>query len=220
LAQDEPALGSRLRHSGNLPLAVANQRAVRGAHNYATCVVHRRESLARAYLDATTAQEIAKSSSALFRDIECLDIPGFSGFAIARRIAMPEDVQRGILAEAMLKQEGGLRAAFAPQPLAKTYQAPWSAISGRGPVVDEMAVCVSQTDPQGVANLLATLPESEDEQQAIGAISPYLGPCLQNGAQLTANRQSLRAALAEALYHRWEAQQAAGNAAPAAAAGG
>jgi len=36
-------------------------------------------------------------------------------------------------------------------------------------------------------------------------ISPALGPCLHAGATLTSNRQSLRAALAEAYYHRLHA---------------
>ena len=69
--------------------------------------------------------------------------------------------------------------------------------------MDDMAVCVAATNPSGVRALLATAPASVNEASSMATLSPTLGRCLQANAKLVGNRQSVRAALAEALYHRY-----------------
>jgi len=106
-----------------------------------------------------------------------------------------------MLAEAALEKTSADEALqpLAPQP---SYEREWFMLTGRDRVVDEMAVCVADQTPAGVRALLATKPEGPEELAAVQALSATLGPCLPTGATLKANRQSLRAALAEALYHR------------------
>ena len=65
-----------------------------------------------------------------------------------------------------------------------------------------MSACIADTDPSGIAALIATAPGSSEESWALGNISPWLGKCLAAGAQLHSDRAALRAALADALYQR------------------
>jgi hypothetical protein len=52
------------------------------------------------------------------------------------------------------------------------------------------------------------VPTTPEEGQAFAALSPDMGKCLRAGTKLQANRQSLRAALAEALFQRLNAPAA------------
>lgn len=108
---------------------------------------------------------------------------------------------RGMIAEAFVKKQDGL-AQLAANPMQAGYQRPWHAITTRPAAVDEMATCVAETNPAGIASLLATGHGAPEEGQAMRGIAPSLGTCLGAGAKLTANRTAIRAALAEALYHR------------------
>ncbi|MFD2499116.1 hypothetical protein ACFSTI_10125 [Rhizorhabdus histidinilytica] len=110
---------------------------------------------------------------------------------------------RGMMAEAVLEKTTKDEA-LQPLPAATggAYQRDWFAITGRDRTVDEMAVCTAEQNPAGIRDLLATRPESAEELAAVKAVGATLGPCLPQGATLKANRQSLRAALAEALFHR------------------
>jgi hypothetical protein len=65
-----------------------------------------------------------------------------------------------------------------------------------------MATCASESAPAETLALLKTLPYSDAEGAAFGAVAPHLGACLRAGVKVTGNRQSLRAALADALYQR------------------
>lgn len=108
---------------------------------------------------------------------------------------------RGMVAEALLN--GAQRAGqLAPLPPMKVYAANWFLLSGRPRPVDEMAMCVAETDPAGIEALLATAPASRAQSRALSALTPSIGNCLARGYQLNTMPTGLRSALAEALYHR------------------
>jgi hypothetical protein len=86
----------------------------------------------------------------------------------------------------------------------------------RDPIVDEMATCTADVNPMGTLALLQTEAYSDAEMAAVQTLAPDIGRCLRAGATLKANRQAMRAALAEALYQRtqpWPVQAAPAQAA-------
>lgn len=198
----EPPTGSRLGERSFKGLQHTEEQADEASTKIASCMVAKRGAPARAYIDATTTEEADKAQQALFRQIQCISFVNVSDMSDTSVIDVPRDIMRGKLAEALLKEQGKAVAALPVLPLAKEYSRPWFKATTRDPVIDEMAVCVVETNPQGVAKLLATRGYSKDEGTAFGAVVPTLGTCLRVGAKLQANRQALRAALADALYQR------------------
>jgi hypothetical protein len=65
-----------------------------------------------------------------------------------------------------------------------------------------MATCVSENAPQETVMLIKSEAYTAAEMAAIQALAPTLGACLRVGIKVDANRQTLRAALADALYQR------------------
>ncbi len=200
-AQDTE-IGSRLQRRQLNAIPRADAHSIAFAHYMTRCAVTKYTDAARRYLDSLDQRSIAKARNAMFgRELSCADLPGASDFATDVRIVPPKDIERGLIAEALLARMPD-KSLPAAQPLAAEYKSPWLALSGREPVVEEMAACVAAIDPPGIAAVLRTLPESRGEGQALSSLTPSLGRCLVSNAKLTANHQSLRAALAEALYHR------------------
>lgn len=62
--------------------------------------------------------------------------------------------------------------------------------------------CMAAAEPMKVDALIRTDMESRAENAAIGALQPAMGPCLWNGQTIAFSRESLRAALADALYRK------------------
>jgi hypothetical protein len=202
-AQEAPT-GSRLgsRFAGSIKYS--EEDADSAATKMAACLVNKREPAARAYIEAYSADESDKLRNELFRDVSCLSFINIGGSAMSDtiQVTFPRDVLRGKMAEALLKGKSSAVAALPALPLAKDYSRPWFAATGRNPVIDEMGACVVDTNPKGAAAVLATDAYSKEEAAAFGAVMPNLGTCLRAGAKLQANRQALRAALADALYQR------------------
>lgn len=203
----EPPLGSRL---GNRlrPSAEANSEAdsARKAQSMANCLVNKRHSAVVRLLAATDTPGLEASFKSMWgSELTCYS--GFddndSGFVEARRVHFPLDLMRGMLAEQMLQSLRGQVAALPAMPLLQQpYRRSWFGGSSRNAVIDEMSVCMADTSPVEVNALLATDPYSAEEKTAFGAITPMIGKCLSAGAKLVGNRQSVRAALADALYQR------------------
>ena len=126
-----------------------------------------------------------------------------SGFVEGRVIDAPFDVMRGLLAEELVKRDPA-KVAQLPmlQPLHEIYMRPWYVVTNRDPIVDEMATCVAEVNPSGTLVLLQTEAYTDAEMAQVRTLSPDIGRCLRAGATLRANRQAMRAALAEALYQR------------------
>lgn len=216
----DPPTGSRLGDGQISGLEYKEAEAAESALQMARCMVQKRVGMVRNYLFAKTAEEANAASSVLMgKSISCLSFTQGTSMSDTSMVTFPTDVLRGMLSEAMLQDERNAAAALPALPLVKDYSRPWFELSSRNAVIDEMAACVADTNPRGVAAILATRAYTNEEKAAFGAIGPSLGPCLRVGAKLQANRQALRAALADALYQRIHAPVPAVAVAPAASTG-
>jgi hypothetical protein len=205
-AAADPPLGSRLGERERVNSEAAEAKAARQGHAAAKCIVNKRRRAVERMLSSTDEATMKKAYSALWAgDLTCYS--GFedndSGFVESRVINAPFDIMRGMLAEELVKRDAA-RIAQLPvlQPLQQIYSRPWYAVTSRDPIVDEMATCVAEVNPVGTLGLFQTDPYSDGEMAVVGTLSPDIGRCLRAGAKLRANRQGLRAALAEALYQR------------------
>ena len=194
-------IGSRVAKRAQTASVKSGEQSVIDSHLYAECVVHRRTSQSADYLGLTDPSVTGAARDNLGREIECTNAQISSAFGNEQRLRIPTDLFRGMIAEALVAARFA-RTTPAPIPLTRVYTSPWAAVSGRAPSVEEMGVCVAATDPVGIRAVLETRPESGDELAALRALSPSMGPCLAANVKLTANRQSIRATLAEAYYHR------------------
>lgn len=201
VADDDPPLGSRLGKRKDIAIPQSQQEAARAGHRFAGCIYVKQGSAVRAMLNEVDAGTANSRLGTLDSKGSCSNLMILAPESNRQMISLPNDIYRGLLAEAALSND---YVGIAPEPLAKQpgYDRPWFAATGRARAVDEMGACVADVDPAGVRALLATTAETSEEKNAISALAPTLGACLTAGATLNANRQSLRAALAEALYHR------------------
>ncbi|GLR48558.1 hypothetical protein [Sphingomonas astaxanthinifaciens] len=203
-AQEPPPLGTRLpKRSEPQGMQFSARSAALAGQEYANCLVEKRGTHARAMLLATTADEVGKAERSLFaRGLSCQQVTGFSEMSDTRIINAEPPLMRGMLAESALRSERQQIAALPALPLQKVYSRPWLGMTGRNAIVDEMAVCITDTNPAATGRLLATSQYSKEEGEAFAALSPSFAPCLRAGARLQANRPSMRAALADAMFHR------------------
>jgi len=173
------------------------------AENYAACLVATRPAQVHQLLDAQTAQVANPAYATLSSDDRCVSRVFRNDRYLPEDAGASMDVLRGRLAEQLLRADPAVVAALQPLPLQqKRYIREWFAATGRHPAVDEMAACMADTDPGGIAALIATSPDSADENAGIGALTPALSKCLSAGTRLDADRHALRAALADAMYQR------------------
>jgi hypothetical protein len=212
----DPPLGSRLGKREVSNGLNEEIRAARQTHAAAACMVNKRRSAAERLLAATEEAVVKKAYTDLWSgELDCYS--GFedndSGFVEGRVIHAPLDILRGMLAEELVKRNtAAIPQLPVLQPLHQIYSRPWYATTNRDPIVDEMATCVADVNPMGTLALLQTDFYTEAEMAQVRTLSPDIGRCLRAGATLKANRQAMRAALAEALYQRtqpWPAQAAA-----------
>jgi len=180
----------------------------RAGHRLAQCLYTKRKADVIGALGATSADEGRRFDILLRKSTACQNVTVSTAHVEGATVNAPADILRGMLAEAALRQMGRMPA-LGPIPDSASYQRSWFAATGRDATVDEMAVCTAEVNPAAVRDLLRTMPDSAEELEAAQSLSPTLGPCLPQGATLKANRQSLRAALAEALYHRANAPSVA-----------
>jgi hypothetical protein len=196
-------VGDRLRKSAEV---VPEDKAALRAHAMAACLVNKRRPAIARLLAATDMPSLQAGFKTMWSgELTCQS--GFedndSGFVEARRVQYPPDIMRGMLAEQMLRSLRSQVAALPAMPLLQQpYRRAWFGGSSRNAVIDEMATCMAETTPAGISELLATEPYSPGEKTTFGAITPMIGKCLSAGAKLVGNRQSVRAALADALYQR------------------
>lgn len=208
LAQSEPPIGSRLGKRDYIRSVHDPKASVRAAHRMAGCTYLKQGSRVNAALASLDAAESRRIIENLGSKGTCINLLPREEAAEMQRISYSLEVYRGMLAEAALRQNYS-RASLPPLPRERVYSRPWFAATGRPNVVDEMAACVADTNPAGVQALLSTMAETAEEGAAVSRLMPSMGPCLTVGAKLNANRQSLRASLAEALYHRFRSPTAA-----------
>lgn len=218
-ASAEPPIGSRLGERIERDAQKEADSAL-GAQEMARCLVDKQRSAVRAFLAAVDERESKRFGKQMSGEHECLSIftmTAANDFVEGRAVSFPHDIYRGMLAEWMIRTDERTFSSLPPLPRQLTYSRSWYAVSGRDSSVDEMATCVSESDPQETLALLRTTPYSDGESAAFGVLAPTLGACLRAGVKVAGNRQSLRAALADALYQRI-ANPAPAPAAPAAQA--
>jgi hypothetical protein len=189
---------------GAASVITASSAAARSpAEDYAACLAQSRPTQVRDLLQAANAQAANRRYEVLSNDDRCFTrVFGGQRFK-PEDGASSMDMLRGRLAEQALRADETRVAALQALPLQqKRYIRPWFAATGRHPAVDEMAACMADTDPAGIAALVQTSPGTTDTNSAIAALSPALTKCLSAGTRLDASREALRAALADALYQR------------------
>ena len=201
---DGPPIGTRLgkRVKGD-PIADERNSAL-AAHEFARCMVNKRERTVRDLLGATSDEQATKVRGRLMGEMQCFNaMLAVNDLVEGRSVTFPPDVLRGMLAEYLVKKDAA-RVGLLPrlQPLQQIYVRAWYPATARGPIVDEMATCVAEVNPAGTLAMLGSQPYSGAEGTAVATLSVDFGRCLRAGAKLRANRQGLRAALAEALYQR------------------
>ena len=198
----DPPTGSRLgRHTISGP-ALSDKDVALGAKEMAACLYRQFKPIAVGALLASTEEASDRALDRLTREVECHTTPVANDMVEARYVAFPSEILRGMLAESALATEPTKIAALTALPLQPKYERSWFVTTGRNVAVDEMGACISDTNPAGVAALLATRPASDSENAAFAALTDNLVKCLRIGTRLQANRQSLRAALADALFQR------------------
>ena len=169
--------------------------------SYINCAVSTREPQMRLLLD-TKADDDYRAAALAVNDVgKCATSDAAVTVPLLAAFGPERGKFRGMVAEALLRRSTTARR-LAALPQVSSYTAGWFALSGRPRAVDEMAMCVAATNPGGIITLLGTKPGSTWQRQALTALAPSLGACLAKGYQLDTKPAGLRAALAEALYHR------------------
>jgi hypothetical protein len=205
LAQEQPETGTRLaapksRNVGSVALTAKDQAV--GAKRMAECLYNKKGTLSRQALLAPTAEAATAAMDRLMGEVRCFGDDASNDLVYMRSVQMPRDILRGMLAETALDRADDRVAALQPLPLQQIYQRNWFAATGRHVSIDEMGACIADTNPAGIMTLVRTVPTSAEESAAFSALGGNLGTCLRAGTKLQASRQSLRAALADALYQR------------------
>ena len=210
IAQDEPEIGSRLTQRRTVDATVGDDAAARAAQRYAGCIYLKQPSQVISALSAADRNEAARRLGGLQVKGTCMNLVITNNLADSQRLSFPTDLYRGLLAEAVIRNR--YRQVELPRlPLQTAYSREWFDVTGRSRPIDEMNACVADTDPAGIMALLNTVPQSAAERTAVQKLSPSLGPCLSATTRLSSNRQSLRAGLAEALFHRLTEPTVAGD---------
>ena len=208
----EPPIGSRLGERTAGSIERGNIESLRMIREWAGCAYVKRPNSVRGLLGAREATTISKNFDNLSRELGCSMGTPITANSDQRVFQASGYIMRGLLAEAVLSETHAAKN-LPPLPIQQVYTRDWFGLTGRNIEVDIMSACAAETNPAAINALLGTIPGTPEEGAAISAIAPSLGPCLRAGAKLNANRQSLRAALAEALYQR--AYAPAAPAAPA-----
>ena len=198
----EPPIGSRLGERIERDPMKKERESALGAQEMARCLVNKQGHTVRAYLAALTLKDGARFSNQMAGEHECFSMTEGNDLVEGRLVTFPHDIYRGMLAEWLIKGDVATYAALPALPRQLTYSRIWYAATERDVSVDEMATCVSEIAPTETLALLKTEPYSDAEGTTFAAVVPSMGACLRAGVKLTGNRQSLRAALADALYQR------------------
>jgi hypothetical protein len=171
--------------------------AIRMLHRQASCIVYRGSKASQIVAVPPGSQAERK----LLRDLQAGCIGG-AYFVDAER-----QLRRGAIIEEVLRlgdnnRSDGRRMRWVA-PFAALGASEVAALDQQGRsafAALDLAQCVYAAAPDKVRALLRTAPTYAPEQKAFGELSPLLGPCLQDGAQITISLPLLRGSLAEAMY--------------------
>jgi hypothetical protein len=201
-ASADPPIGSRLGERFQRNIVKEERDAAAGAQEMARCLANKQTNTVRRFLATIDKVESERLAKAMNGEHECFSMTEGNDLVEGRLVTFPQDIYRGMLAEWMIKNDERTFSALPALSRQLTYSRAWYALSGRDASVDEMATCVTEIAPAETIALLKTDPYSDAEGASFGSLGPHLGECLRAGVKVTGNRQSLRAALADALYQR------------------
>lgn len=187
----------------------AAQSPSEAAARYAACLVAQRPSIADIYLAASPGSPERAYAFNVLAPVEDAACARFATAPDGQRLEIPETILSGYIAEARYL----IRFPSAPPPLiASSPPAPTSdeEIAARLAEAADPAAefprifgdCVVRLRAPDVDRLVRTQPGSAEEQTVLGALQTSLGQCLWSGQTLEFSRETLRAALADALYRR------------------
>ena len=168
---------------------------------YLACAAKRHDAEMHLLLDTKDEGDYRAAADTVTDDAKCDTKDEATATVVYAAFGPERGKLRGMVAEVLLKRSK-TASRLAPQAPLSTYTAGWFAMTGRPQPIDEMAMCVAAINPGGITRLLATKPASSAQRDAFAALTPSLGTCLAKGYQLDTKPAGLRAALAEALYHR------------------
>lgn len=201
----QPRTGSRLGDRLEQGDAMKIEDAVANSRTLARCIVSSRDRTAIRFLTTLDAEDYENASNLLFRDVACDFFRGAGALTESIQSRNSPASMRGLIAEAILEKRGNLDVGEPSLPvlaMQEGYDRDWFSMTQRPATVDAMAACFADTQPSLIYTLLRTEANSKAEGTAIGNVAAELGPCLIAGAELQANVFTLRAALAEAYFHR------------------
>ena len=168
---------------------------------YLACAAKRHVPEMHLLLDTKDEGDYRSAADTVTNDAKCDTKDEATATVVYAAFGPERGKLRGTVAEILLKRSK-TAGRLTPQVPLSNYTAGWFAMTGRPKPVDEMAMCVAAINPGGITRLLATKPASAAQRDAFTALTPSLGTCLAKGYQLDTKPAGLRAALAEALYHR------------------
>jgi hypothetical protein len=201
----DPDTNSKLERRPEKRSLSKHDKAVKSSYRMAVCMHSKRSLNVINHLSSFDPNAQNEAELALAREIECDNLQGSNALVGQQFISTSPSVFRGMLAEAVLSSKGHLKnnaKLLEILPLAESYNRDWFALTKRATDIDAMAICASETNPNAVLQLLRTEHVSPEEKVAIDNVIGTLGPCLRQGMTLNTNRLSIRAALAEAYFHR------------------
>ncbi len=178
------------------------------AHDTAICLASRKPQLSEAVVLAPDEKARLSAIKTLMPSLETCLVTG--GAKSAHEMRFQSSILAGVLAEALLRKAG--RPKLSALPPRHDYAAKWTSDEAGKKTVEEMAVCLSERQPEQVAELLWSDPGTSRELSAMAAIQPAIGPCLTAKATLKTNRLGLRVALARAYFYRTFTPQVAATA--------
>ena len=177
------------------------------AKAYISCLDDRRGADVGKLLSTNAADTARRAFARLNDNGECVSSTYGDAQYDPADVTMTMGILRGRLAEqALLSNEEKVDTLAALPLQQKRYLRNWFPATSRNLSVDEMGACMADTDPRGILTLVETPEGSAAEADAMAGLAPSLGKCLAIGTRLEADRPSLRAALADALYQRMKEQ--------------
>ncbi len=197
--------GSRIRNTRTVETPEAGQR-------FADCIADWKTPESEAFLataPGTPAAEDSMETLLPFRENRCIQ---FSGIEIGGRTMMIDPaLLRGQISQAryLARYPRAAPASIASAPpseiAVEVYnQRISTAADQRAEILSIFGDCVAAAEPMKVDTLVRTSVASDGESAAIGALSGVFGPCLWQGQSIEFSRESLRTALAAALYRKSE----------------
>ena len=196
---------SQIGESGALPIRTVNaaridsegwQAARKAAHDFGTCVVKGNREGAKKALSVSVDDPTFRDRLTSVATNRCL---------ADGTLIFPPPLLRGSLFEALYRSEFGrdFAADLSKAPAfdyASGYKRPLSDAAMNSIALAMVADCAARSDPAAARLVVESVPNSSDENLAIGLIANRIGACIPKGQEFRFSRDIIRAATAEAVY--------------------